>query len=94
MEFRYLLSISASHYGHVESSETLTSEEVLMSTTSSAHAALIERLRSHLKAEGYSPSIQRSYPTLARHFLDYYDTKGLKSEAVCSAHLTEFLRRR
>ncbi len=64
-----------------------------MSTLSSAHASLIERLRNHLKAEGYSPSIRRSYPTLARHFLDYCDTKALAIEAVRSAHLTEFLRR-
>ena len=65
-----------------------------MSKASSAHASLIERLRSHLKAEGYSPSIQRSYPTLACHFLDYCDTKGLAIEGVRSAHLTAFLRQR
>lgn len=65
-----------------------------MSTPSSAHASLIERLRIHLKVEEYSPSIRRSYPTLARHFLDYCDTKALAIEAVRTAHLTEFLRRR
>ena len=65
-----------------------------MSTHSSAHSSLIERLRIHLEAEGYSPSIQRSYPTLARHFLDYCDTKGVAIDAVRSAHLTGFLRRR
>ncbi len=65
-----------------------------MSTASSAHASLIERLRSHLKAEGYSPSVQRSYPTLASHFLDYCNTKGLVIESVRTAHVTEFLRQR
>jgi len=65
-----------------------------MSTPSSAHASLIERLWIHLKAEGYSPSIRRSYPTLARHFLDDCDAKALAIEAVRSAHLTAFLRRR
>lgn len=65
-----------------------------MSTLSSAHASLIERLRIHLKAEGYAPSIRRSYPTLARQFLDYCDTKALAIEDVRSAHLTEFLQRR
>lgn len=65
-----------------------------MSTPSSAHASLVERLRTYLKTEGYSPSLQRSYPTLASHFLDYCDTKALAIEAVRSAHVTEFLRRR
>ena len=65
-----------------------------MSIPASAHASLIERLSIHLKAEGYSPSIQRRYPTLAHHFLDYCDGKALAIEAVRSAHLTEFLRQR
>jgi hypothetical protein len=65
-----------------------------MSTPASAHASLNERLRIHLEAEGYSSSIQRWYPTLARHFLDYCDSKALALEAVRSAHLREFLRRR
>ena len=65
-----------------------------MSTISSAHASLIEKLRIHLKVEGYSPSIRQSYPTLSRHFLDYCDTKALAIEAVRSVHLTEFLRQR
>ena len=63
-----------------------------MSTHSSAHNSLIEKLRIHLEAEGYSPSIQRSYPTLARHFLDYCGDKGVAIKAVRSAHLTGFLR--
>jgi len=65
-----------------------------MATPSSAHASLIETLRIHLRAEGYSPSIRRSYPTLAGHFLDYCDSKALAIDAVRTAHLTEFLRRR
>jgi site-specific recombinase XerD len=65
-----------------------------MPTEVLAHACLIERLRSHLKAEGYSPSIQRCYPRLARHFLDYCDSKQLSPEAVRSTHIAEFLRRR
>ena len=65
-----------------------------MSTLSSTHASLIERLRIHLKAEGYSPSIRRSYPTLAQHFLDHCDTEAVAIESVHSVHLTEFLRRR
>lgn len=65
-----------------------------MSTLLLVHASLIEKLQSYLKAEGYSPSIRRSYPTLARHFLDYCDTKGLAIEEVRSVHLTDFLRRR
>lgn len=53
---------------------------------------LIEKLRTHLKAEGYSPSVQQWYPTLARHFLDYCDSKRLTMEAVRSAHIKQFLR--
>jgi integrase/recombinase XerD len=64
-----------------------------MSIPASVHASLIERLRNHLKAEEYSPAIQRSYPTVAHHFLDYCDGKALAIEAVRSAHLTKFLRR-
>ena len=52
-----------------------------MSTRVSAHASLIKRLRLHLKTEGYSPSIQRSYPTLAGHFLDYCENKHLSPDA-------------
>ena len=48
-----------------------------MSKQVSAHASLIERLRIHLKTEGYSPSIQRAYPTRTQHFLDYCDRKAL-----------------
>src|SRR5690606_31138221 len=70
------------------------SEEVHMSTRVSAHASLIKRLRLHLKTEGYSPSIQRSYPTLAGHFLDYCENKHLSPDAVRSAHVTQFFRRR
>jgi integrase/recombinase XerD len=65
-----------------------------MSSPASSHASLIERLRIHLQAEGYAPSIQRSYPPLARQFLDYCDCRGLAIEAIRSAHLTDFLRRR
>lgn len=65
-----------------------------MSTSQPAHAALIDRLRLHLKSEGYCASIQRSYPTLACQFLNYCDSKRLSAEAVRSAHVTEFLRRR
>jgi len=55
---------------------------------------LIKRLRLHLKTEGYSPSIQRSYPTLAGHFLDYCENERLSPDAVRSAHVTQFFRRR
>ncbi len=64
-----------------------------MSTPSSAHTLLIERLQNHLKAEGYSPSIQRSYPVRARHFLDYCDSKALTIETVRAPQVSEFLRR-
>jgi len=65
-----------------------------MSKQVSAHASLIERFRIHLKTEGYSPSIQRAYPTRTQHFLDYCDSKALTIEAVGSSHVEQFLRRR
>ena len=65
-----------------------------MSTPAPGHSSLIEKLRIYLKTEGYSSSIQRWYPSLSRHFLDYCDSKRLSTEAVRSAHVTEFLRRR
>lgn len=64
-----------------------------MSVQVSAHASLIERFRIYLKAEGYSPSIQRSYPTLAQHFLEHCDSSALTIETVGSCHVEEFLRR-
>jgi integrase/recombinase XerD len=65
-----------------------------MSSPAPAHCSLIEKLRIHLKSEGYSAWIQRCYPTLARQFLDYCDSKRLSVEAARSAHVTEFVRRR
>ena len=65
-----------------------------MPTPVSANASLMEKLRLHLKAEGYAPSTQRWYPTLARHFLDYCDQERLSAEAIQPAQVTQFLRRR
>ena len=38
-----------------------------MSTPTSIDDLLIEQLRAHLKAEGYSARVQRWYPARARH---------------------------
>jgi len=65
-----------------------------MSSPASIHASLIERFRIHLKIGGYAPSIQRSYPPLARQFLDYCDSRALAIETIRSSHFTDFLRRR
>lgn len=64
-----------------------------MSNQPSVHPSLIEQLQVHLRTEGYSPSIQRGYPTLAHHFLDYCASKALAIEAVRSSHVKEYLRR-
>jgi hypothetical protein len=64
-----------------------------MSTPTSFDDLLIEKLRTHLEAEGYSRSIQRWYPTLAGHFLNYCVSKRLLMDAVHSAHIKHFLRR-
>ena len=64
-----------------------------MSTRTSIDDLLVEKLRTHLKAEGYSPRVQRWYPARARHLLDYCDAKALAIEGVRSVHVTQFLRR-
>jgi hypothetical protein len=63
-----------------------------MSVQVSVHDSLIERFRSFLKVEGYSPAIQRSYPIHAQHFLKYCDSNALTIAAVSSCHVEKFLR--
>jgi hypothetical protein len=81
------------------SSELFFRERFHMSTPVSAHTSLIQKLRLHLKAERYSPSVQRSYPVLANHFLDYCDRErvpieSVRLESVRLAHVTQFLQKR
>ena len=64
-----------------------------MSTPTPIDDLLIEKLRTHLKAEGYSVRVQRWYPARARHLLDYCDGNALAIEAIRSAHVAQFLRR-
>ena len=54
---------------------------------------LIEKLRTHLRAEGYSRRVQGWYPARASHFLEYCDAKALTIEDVRSVHVTQFLHR-
>src|SRR5206468_10572571 len=68
-------------------------EELPMSTPTSTDDLLIEKLRTHLSAEGYSRRIQQWYPARVRRLLDYCNREGLAIEAVRSAHVTQFLRR-
>jgi site-specific recombinase XerD len=53
----------------------------------------MEQLKDHLRVEGYSASVQRRYPSLARCFLDYCDGKALTIETVRALDVDEFLRR-
>ena len=55
---------------------------------------LIEKLLAHLKAEGYSLRVQRWYPALVSHLLDYCNSNALAIDAIRSVHVTQFLRRR
>jgi integrase/recombinase XerD len=64
-----------------------------MSTPTSIDDLWIEKLRTHLKAEGYSLRIQRWYPVRVRHLLDYCSSKALAIESVRSPHVAQFLRR-
>jgi integrase/recombinase XerD len=63
-----------------------------MSTRTSIDDLLVEKLRAHLKAEGYSARVQQWYPARACHLLDYCNTETLAIEAVRSVHVKQFLR--
>jgi integrase/recombinase XerD len=65
-----------------------------MSAQTSIDDLWIEKLRTHLRAEGYSLRIQQWYPARARHLLDYCSNKALAIESVRSLHVAQFLRRR
>lgn len=64
-----------------------------MSAPTSIDDLWIEKLRTHLKAEGYSLRIQRWYPARVRHLLDFCSSKALAIESVRSLHVAQFLRR-
>jgi site-specific recombinase XerD len=63
-----------------------------MSVALSPDEVLIEKLLTHLKAEGYSLRIQQWYPARVHQLLDYCNRNGLPIETVRSAHVTRFLR--
>jgi len=65
-----------------------------MSVPISIDEMLIEKLLAHMKAEGYSLWVQRWYPALVRHLLDYCNSNVLAIETIRSVHVTRFLRRR
>jgi len=64
-----------------------------MFTPISIDDLLIEKLRAHLKTEGYSLRVQRWYPARARQLLDYCGSKALAIDKIRSVHVTQFLRR-
>jgi integrase/recombinase XerD len=64
-----------------------------MSGSVSTDGALVEKLLTHLRAEGYSQSIQVAYTTRARHFLDYCGSRSLTMGSIRLSHITKFLRR-
>jgi integrase/recombinase XerD len=64
-----------------------------MSALSSNGELLIEKLLTHLKAEGYSRWVQRWYPVRVRQLLEYCNSNALEIEAVRSVHIAQFLRR-
>jgi integrase/recombinase XerD len=63
-----------------------------MSTSKLIDDLLIEKLHTHLKAEGYSPWVRHWYPVCARQLLDYCNGKALAIESIRSPHIAEFLR--
>jgi integrase/recombinase XerD len=65
-----------------------------MANPTSTNDLLIEKLRAHLNAEGYSDRVQQWYPARARHFLEYCDARKLTIEGVRSMHVLQFLRRK
>ena len=64
-----------------------------MANPTSSNDLLIEKLRTHLKAEGYSDRVQQWYPARARRFLAYCAARKLAIEGVRSMHVMQFLRR-
>lgn len=64
-----------------------------MSAPISTDEMLIEKLLAHLKAEGYSLRVQRWYPALVSHLLEYCNSNALAIDAIRSMHVTQFLRR-
>lgn len=63
-----------------------------MSASLSTDLVLIQKLLAHLKAEGYSQRIHRSYPARIRQLLDYCNRNRLPIETLRSTHVTNFLR--
>lgn len=92
-EFDYFFSILLRIIGMWDAREP-SHLEVPMCTSTSIDELLIEKLRTHLRAEGYSHRVQRWYPTRARQLLEYCDATALAIEGVRSVHVTQFLRRK
>ncbi|PYU44935.1 MAG: integrase [Acidobacteria bacterium] len=63
-----------------------------MTTQSSGNVSRIELLKTYLRTERYSASIQRRYLLLAQRFLDYLESKTLALESVCALDVEYFLR--
>ena len=55
-----------------------------MSASLSTDLVLIQKLLAHLKAEGYSQRIHRSYPARIRQLLDYCNRNRLPIETLRS----------
>ena len=63
-----------------------------MTTQSSGNVSRIELLKTYLRTERYSASIQRRYLLLVQRFLDYLESKTLALESVCVLDVEYFLR--
>jgi integrase/recombinase XerD len=63
-----------------------------MSALLLAEELLIEKLLTHLRAEGYSLRVQMWYPAYVRPFLEYCRRNRLPIESVYSINVTRFLQ--
>lgn len=59
-----------------------------------AHSQVLDELRHHLQACGYSVSSTEHQCTTARQFLQYIDQRGIQLAAVQPAHVVMYMRRR
>ncbi len=62
-----------------------------MYLSDSSQSILIAQLQDHLKTENYSRAVQRNYPTVVEHFLNFCDRENFVLEELYPEQVTKFL---
>lgn len=63
-----------------------------MSLSPSSRSIFIAKFQDHLKTENYSQAVQRNYPTVVGHFLDFCDREHFVIEELYPEQVTKFLQ--